>query len=270
MFYSFNFVLISKCISLLFLILLFLCSSVSASELEQRSKKIDQPNIDHMQQSRKFINYLGSSRGRYEDAGTIIRDFTISGLRVRISTILSIQDKCKSGQWKLIEIHGPINKDTSFIIEKVLSENASCITHHGTKFVPVVYMNSNGGRLEDGYTIGRVFRKYGVATKLTQDQICASACAVAFLGGNFRDLTHNAQLIFHAPYTKNFDFGFEEIKCADVKSAQPLLNYFREMLGDSVGQKVFERTMDYCTVVDGWTLDSGAADFFGIIRKSQI
>lgn len=243
------------------------CSTDSGQKSQQSTSQQRTNSSEYKQPPRKVIAYLGSTVGWFEDSGAVLKDFTVSGLRVRISTIYETQSRCKTGNWRFIEIDGPINKDSSYILDKVLSENTNCITEAGTKIVPIVFMNSSGGKLEDGYSIGRVLRKYDAATILTTNQVCASACAIAFLGGKYRNMVNNAQLIFHAPYVKVYDFGMERIKCADAKAAKPLSEYYQEMLGSTVAQKVFERTMDFCSTVDGWTLDPGAADFFGIIRK---
>lgn len=214
---------------------------------------------------RKVIAILGSDRGWYEDEVKIHSDLMVSGLRIRVSSSKLNQEECISGQLKRIEISGPINKDTSYVIEKLLSE-PKCKTSDGRNIVNTIYMNSNGGTLEDGYAIGRVFRKYGATTRVTFNQVCASACAVAYLGGKFRGMADDSSLIFHAPYIKTYDYGIERIKCADSKSAKPLLDYYKEMLDSNSATKLFERTMDFCSQSDGWTLDSGASKFFGIVN----
>jgi ATP-dependent protease ClpP protease subunit len=225
------------------------------------------PNSPPQQAPRKVIAYLGSDVGWFEDKGVIYKDFSVSGLRVRISTAKDVQSRCISGEWRRIEIDGPINKDTSFVIDKALSEVQPCIMQNGRKLVVDVYMNSKGGTLDDGFLIGRVLRKHSAAVVLASNQVCASACAVAYLGGGYRNMSDNAQLIFHSPYIKKFDYGYESIKCADEKSAKPLLDYYQEMLGSNVAKKLFERTMDYCSKSEGWTLDTGAAEFFGLLKK---
>jgi ATP-dependent protease ClpP protease subunit len=253
--------------NLIYKIVFFLLFSLVFSSCT-RAQELHYKNIQFKPIARKIITYLGSNVGMFADKIEILKDFSVSGLRVRISTDFETKSICASGLWRRIEIDGPINKDTSYVIDKVLSEIQPCIMRDGKKLVSNVFMNSNGGTLEDGYSIGRVLRKHGAEVVVTSNQVCASACAVAYLGGGYRTMTHNAKLIFHAPYTRRFDSGYESIKCADTKSAKPLLDYYQEMLGNKVAQKLFERTMDFCSTKDGWTLDSGAADFFGILRKS--
>lgn len=216
-----------------------------------------------------FMEILGSDVGSDASAYKVHRDFTVSSLRVRVRSRSESQQQCSSGGIYIIEIDGPINKDTTFVLDKIFTDFPHCTVEGGKKRrgSHAVYLNSSGGTLEDGFAMGRLFRKNAVATILVSKQVCASACAVAFLGGYVRDMKHDAQLIFHAPYTKNYDSIYGNIKCVNSKEAQPLLEYYVEMLGaNGVSKKLFERTMDYCSKSDGWTLDSGAADFFGVIK----
>lgn len=210
-----------------------------------------------------FVPILGSSRG-WSDASDIrvIEDITASGLRVRVTQ--STKSKaCASGRFHTIEIDGPINKDASFAIDRILAGLPACKSETGT-IVPNVYMNSNGGTLEDGYAIGKVFRQRGAATRVTEGQVCASACAVAFLGGSFRDVSFDGKLIFHAPYRRDM-FGIPRCLNKNEAEAQVLRSYYATMLG-TPADRLFVRTMDYCSDDDGWTVDAGAARFFGLLK----
>lgn len=74
-----------------------------------------------------------------------------------------------------------------------------------------VYLHSPGGRLTEGIKLGLLFRKYGLWTSVGQlvkddnsrlpipadSALCASACAIAFLGGKNRSLGENDKLGFH-------------------------------------------------------------------------
>ena len=74
-----------------------------------------------------------------------------------------------------------------------------------------VYLHSPGGRLTEGIKLGLLFRKYGLWTSVGQlvkddnsrlpipadSALCASACAIAFLGGKNRSLGKNDKLGFH-------------------------------------------------------------------------
>jgi ATP-dependent protease ClpP protease subunit len=211
------------------------------------------------------IQMLGSTYRWYGAKISVLQDFTVSGLRIRVSRSASfVKDMCVKGEARFIELDGPINKDTSFILEKILSSFQHCELDNGAVFPGYVYMNSNGGTLSDGFLIGRTLRKHDAFTALQVSQRCASACAVAFLGGTNRSMHRDARLIFHSPYIKINEYGVDKIKCADRRDANDLLKYYKEMLPSNAADKLFERTMDYCSQEAGWTLDAGAASFFNV------
>jgi len=74
-----------------------------------------------------------------------------------------------------------------------------------------VYLHSPGGMLIEGIKLGLLFRKHGLWTSVGQlmeddiyplptladSAICASACAIAYLGGKNRSLGKNDKLGFH-------------------------------------------------------------------------
>jgi len=62
----------------------------------------------------------------------------------------------------------------------------------------IVVFNSDGGNLRAGLEIGRAIRLKRYATLVTPNQICASACALAWLAGTPRGLTIGALIGFHA------------------------------------------------------------------------
>lgn len=68
----------------------------------------------------------------------------------------------------------------------------------------VIYFNSPGGNLIGGIRLGRYFKNNRIKTVIQGDSICASACALAFLGGTDRDgnkwmsSTTTSHLGFHA------------------------------------------------------------------------
>ena len=203
---------------------------------------------------------LGSKR-HLLDGVEVVRDLNVSSLHIRQTRIAD--KECSNGYTNTIELDGPINSDSAYVIGKVLNELDKCYKS-GKNVVPTVYLNSSGGRLLDGYEIGRIFRENSVSTRVIEGQVCASACAVAFLGGHFRQVTQDARLVFHAPYVRTA-YGIE---CKDKNSTEHLLNYYREMLVySSDAQRLFERTMSHCGESSGWVLDSGAADLFGISKN---
>ena len=85
--------------------------------------------------------------------------------------------------------------------------------------------------MSDGYALGNLFRDYSIQTIVTGGQQCASSCAIAFLGGEFRNMYHDAQPLFHAPYLTN---GIA-IDCSDRGQVAGLENYYKSSLGEKDG-----------------------------------
>ena len=67
-----------------------------------------------------------------------------------------------------------------------------------------IYLASAGGSLYEGMRLGRYFSRHAVRTVVEGGRNCASACALAFLGGRdtngqpWRSSSDNSQLGFHA------------------------------------------------------------------------
>ncbi|MDO9412192.1 MAG: hypothetical protein Q7T81_06420 [Pseudolabrys sp.] len=74
-----------------------------------------------------------------------------------------------------------------------------------TKIAPfdggIVILNSNGGSAYAGIEIGRAIRMRGFKTFVESGTMCASACAIAWLGGVERLVGKAAIIGFHAVYT---------------------------------------------------------------------
>lgn len=75
----------------------------------------------------------------------------------------------------------------------------------------VVYLNSPGGNLAEGMRLGRFFYEHKIETVIESKTACASACALAFLGGRddstgkpLRTKASNSGLGFHS-FTRDFD-----------------------------------------------------------------
>lgn len=72
-----------------------------------------------------------------------------------------------------------------------------------------IYFNSPGGNLYGGMRLGKYFKLNGIKTVIQGDSICASACALAFLGGTdsngnkWMSSTTTSSLGFHAFSKKN-------------------------------------------------------------------
>ena len=90
--------------------------------------------------------------------------------------------------------------------------------------------------------------------------MCASSCAIAFLGGKFRTMGFDAELLFHAPYISS---GIA-IDCYDYGQVDELKKYYQANLGYKDGEYLLDRTMSYCSNSSGWTLNADGAKLFGI------
>ena len=47
-----------------------------------------------------------------------------------------------------------------------------------------IYLASPGGSLYEGMRLGLLFKEHRIKTVVEGDEVCASACALAFLGGH--------------------------------------------------------------------------------------
>lgn len=65
----------------------------------------------------------------------------------------------------------------------------------------VVVLHSDGGSALAGVVIGQAIRQKGFSTYVPNDSLCASACALAWLGGAPRLMSKSARIGFHAAYS---------------------------------------------------------------------
>ena len=157
---------------------------------------------------------------------------------------------CATGLISDFELTGVIGPDSTFAMTRLLERNPACRDASGRVLVPhVISLNSNGGLLDDGYALGRELRRLEISAVIGADMQCASSCAVAFLGGTRRVLEGDASVMFHAPYFSGENsLGKRDISC-DVgeKALAELRAYYQEMTDAETGDRLFERTMWYCS-----------------------
>lgn len=88
-----------------------------------------------------FVPILGSNRGWSDESDIrILHDISVSNLRIRVTTPSKNID-CVSGEHHTIEINGPINNDTSFVLERILGNLPQCTKTNGKTLVKTVYLN---------------------------------------------------------------------------------------------------------------------------------
>ena len=204
----------------------------------------------------RIPNILGSSNVWAGYVETV-KDIRVSDLRIKVVKLKN--NTCNAGIRHAIEIEGMINDDAVFILEKLLLDAERICP----KVATTVTLNSGGGYLNSGIEVGKLFRKYYVQTYLTGDQKCMSSCSTAFLGGYYRSMYENSELMMHSPYLNT---GYNSIKCASKTDVNLLLNYYQDMIGNDLGSLLFDRTMQYCDTNNGWTLNADAAEVFGILN----
>jgi hypothetical protein len=192
----------------------------------------------------------------------VLLDAQIGKLRVR--HVRKRNSLCTGGfiggRAEHLEISGEIGPDSTAALERLLPKLEPCVLKDGSRSSSVVYLSSGGGLLRDGYRLGELFRKYQITTVITGGQVCASSCAIAFLGGLHRAMYHDAKLLFHAPFLKS---GIA-IDCTDRGQVADLKMYYQRVLGDQNGAFLLNRTMSYCDAASGWTLNADGAKLFGI------
>lgn len=69
----------------------------------------------------------------------------------------------------------------------------------------IVDLSGPGGSLHAGFEIGKAIRLKNFATIVLENTECASACALAWLGGRVRFMQDGARVGFHAPYVLEGD-----------------------------------------------------------------
>lgn len=195
------------------------------------------------------------------------KEYHIDGLIIT-QAISKNNGNCASGAHYIFTLKGNIGPDSSFAMNRLLNNAESCVDATGRAISnPLVYLESDGGLLNDGYSLGDSFRKHSVKTQISNGKMCASSCAVAFLGGVKRVVEDKGRILFHAPYyNKKNELGKVIIDCnAEESMLNDLRDYYSEMTSSEVGERLFERTMWYCSAENGWTITGGdAAELFGI------
>src|SRR5215467_9370609 len=67
----------------------------------------------------------------------------------------------------------------------------------------IISFRSDGGSVVAGIQIGEIIRLKGFTTSVSRDARCASACALAWLGGTKRLMSAESKVGFHAAYTSD-------------------------------------------------------------------
>lgn len=109
-----------------------------------------------------------------------------------------------SAEVNAIQLKGKIDDGDTFDLQVYIANLPK-------KPTVIVYMNSPGGNLREGMRLGRFFFNNKIETSVETKTACASACALAFLGGRdgatgkpHRTKASNSGLGFHS-FSREFD-----------------------------------------------------------------
>lgn len=199
------------------------------------------------------------------------KEYKIDRLNIVTETAINPPLQCDFGKITLITLNGMIGADSSFAISRLLEQSPHCQSANGEIVqATIVKLESAGGLLEHGYQLGRTLRSFGAQSYIVDNKICASSCAVAFLGGQRRIVYPKGSILFHAPYFNQINSLAERDPNCDVgeNALQEMKSYFIEMTNNDDGSRLFDRTMTYCSSDEGWTVTGqNAAKLYGIATE---
>lgn len=176
---------------------------------------------------------------------------------------------CDSGAITRLHIDGEINPDVSLAADRILKGHSACHKKGSERVIrTLVTLSSRGGTVADGYKLANTLREQGVSTGVRSGDLCASACAMGFLGGEERFLSTTGTLLFHAPYFFSRS-SVEDSWAVDCnvgsEAIATLGSFFDDMIGPKNGEILLQRTLSYCSNSEGWTVRGpDAAALFGI------
>lgn len=131
-----------------------------------------------------------------------------------------------------------------------------------------VYLASPGGNLREGLLLGRFFRSHRIKTVVEGGEICASACALAFLGGTdgrgkpWRSNSTTSRLGFHAFRSDGISLNTDETQNVVAE----ILTYGREVdaplellisgFSTSASQMYWVNDQELCSLgIKLWSID---------------
>lgn len=87
-----------------------------------------------------------------------------------------------------LTIEGTVAPDDAVRIQRAIKQTGSAVE---------IRLNSGGGDSAEGMKIGLVFRESNLLIRIANRSSCASACTVAFMGGNLRTIDNGAGFRVH-------------------------------------------------------------------------
>lgn len=157
--------------------------------------------------------------------------------------------ECVSGSLDMVEFSGTISHQSLPQLNAMLNRINPCVRRDGRRVVNPVYLNSAQGELLLGIQLGQWFQSKGVEAIVTEGQVCESACALAYLGAQRKQVQANGRVVMHlsGEQGKGFD-------CARSVDMMPLRNYLIATAGKQSGQALFNQALSHCRNGQGWNL----------------
>ena len=124
-------------------------------------------------------------------------------------------------------IHGTITHGLAPKVDEMITDLKAANEANGYNYAFRVNLSSNGGYVTGGIELGKVFRKHYVETNVSGESVCASSCAIAWLGGFHRTHTNESKVVFHAPYMKS-KYGGKACLKETSTLGQMLVEYFED------------------------------------------
>jgi hypothetical protein len=116
-------------------------------------------------------------------------------------------DRSPNNPTSVLKISGVIEKDDAQKFVK-LAEQVPIL-------MVIVQLSSPGGELTSGLAIGEQIRIRGYSTFVRAGEPCASACALAWLAGDFRYMDPTALVGFHAASRKD---GIQRVESGEANA----------------------------------------------------
>ncbi|WP_165814636.1 SH3 domain-containing protein [Labrenzia sp. 011] len=161
----------------------------------------------------------------------------------------------------------------TFSIDDDLADFESVIRAHRPK---IVGFDSEGGSIFKAMELGRMIRQHGLATVQLRELECASACALAFMGGRSRYAAPGSIGVHKSSFAPTTPFNKEEAVSAVQDVTADIIGYMVEMGVDpALLQLAFKTEADDIRYLSGRemadfgvTLSEGRTDTGVISRPS--
>ena len=199
-----------------------------------------------------FINIHPDAKWGFNNAKEVHKEYTtfIENDKDSVRVI-----ELENGRYVII-INGEINNKLVSIMTEMLPEvQEANRSQTGIKYAVNVYMHSGGGFMKSGIALGELFKEIHVSVKVDNLSVCASSCALAWMGGLYRTISGNGKLIFHAPYTTG-KFGTK--RCSSKEETPELVAYIEDTFISPTKRNSVMHDAFYCDPNGGVTHVDGS------------